>query len=150
MGSKDAVESVRHWHPNFCSPQLLEGLCIQDEQESTLVLQEEEKGRVSVQAELLSTVLAHRGTSRPWRLNLWDRSTATQIPLGKHRHSKENSHLHCPCLAMAEQYPLGSKELSAREPQTQFWGLKSVLMLCDFDKLLTASLPQRGRPPQTG
>lgn len=77
MGSKDAVESVRHWHPNFCSPQLLEGLCIQDEQESTLVLQEEEKGRVSVQAELLSTVLAHRGTSRPWRLNLWDRSTAT-------------------------------------------------------------------------
>lgn len=63
----------------------------------------------------------------------------SQVPLGKHRHSKENSHLHCPCLAMAEQYPLGSKELSAREPQTQFWGLKSVLMLCDFDKLLTAS-----------
>lgn len=56
VGSEDAVEPVRHWHPDFCSPQLLEGLCIQDEQESTLVLQEEEKGRVSLQ--------------RPWRPNL--------------------------------------------------------------------------------
>lgn len=62
MGTEDTVEPVRHWHPDLCSAQLLEGLCIQDQQESTLVLQEEEKGRVSVQAELLCTVFAHKGT----------------------------------------------------------------------------------------
>lgn len=67
MGSEDAVEPVRHWHPDFCSPQLLEGLCIQDEQEGTLILQEEEKGRVSLQW--------------PWRPNL--RSTETpRLPSG--------------------------------------------------------------------
>lgn len=63
VGTEDAMEPIRHWHPDFCSPQLLEGLCIQDEQESTLVLQEEQRGRVSVQAELLA-LFAHKGTEQ--------------------------------------------------------------------------------------
>ena len=66
MGSKDAVESIRHLHCDFCSPQFSEGLCVQDKQESTLVLQDEKKARMNAQAELHSTVqptasVAHKG-----------------------------------------------------------------------------------------
>lgn len=83
------MESIRHLHCNFCSPQFSEGLCVQDKQESTLVLQDEKKARMMAQAELHSTVqlttsVAHKGaqmynqaiwsgTTRPYRLNLQDR-----------------------------------------------------------------------------
>lgn len=56
VGSKDAMESIRHLHCDFCSPQFSEGLCIQDKQESTLVLQDEKKARMNAQAELHSTI----------------------------------------------------------------------------------------------
>lgn len=65
MGTEDTVEPVRHWHPDLCSPQLLEGLCIQDKQESTLVLQEEEKGRVSAQLNSFALCLHSKAQSRP-------------------------------------------------------------------------------------
>lgn len=55
MGSKDAVEPIRHLHSDFCSPQFSEGLSIQDKQESTSVLQGEEKDTMNAQAELHST-----------------------------------------------------------------------------------------------
>lgn len=66
VGSKDAVESIRHLHCDFCSPQFSEGLCIQDKQESTSVLQDERKARMNAQAELYSTVqptasVTHKG-----------------------------------------------------------------------------------------